>query len=110
MLGEGDSADVDLAETEPWENNGSGDDALEPKSSVVLAGVGKRLPWLAIVIDEENDLCPDQSQSGPSEETMSPFEGIVELVAHGGVSEDEHHQKEAQDDPGNNNGGEGYLC
>ena len=99
MPGKSDSADVDLAETEPWENNGSGDDALEPESGVVLAGVGEGLARLASVVDKENDLGPDQSQSGPSEETVSPLEGIVELVAHVGVGEDEHHQKEAQDDP-----------
>jgi len=99
MLRKSDSADVDLAETEPWEDDGSGDDALEPESSVVFAGVREGLAWLATVIDEENDLGPDQSQSGPSEETVGPLEGIVELVTHVGVGEDEHHQKEAQDNP-----------
>ena len=88
MPGKSDSADVDLAETEPRENDGSGDDALEPESGVVLAGVGEGLAWLAIVVGEENNLNPDQSQSGPPEETMSPIEGIVEFVAHGGVGED----------------------
>ena len=61
MLGKSDSADVDLAETEPWENDGSSDDALEPESGVVLAGVRKGLPWLATIVDEENNLGPDQS-------------------------------------------------
>ena len=99
MLGKSDSADVDLAETEPWENNGSGDDALEPESGVVFAGVGEGLARLATVVDKEDDLGPDQSQSGPTEETVSPLEGIVELVAHARVGEDEHHQKESKDDP-----------
>ena len=93
MLGQGNSADVDLAETEPWENDGSGDDTMEPESGVVLAGVGEGFARLATVVDEENNLSPDQCQSGPSEETVSPFEGIVELVAHVGVSKHEHHQE-----------------
>ena len=49
----------------------------------------------AAVIDEENGLDPDQSQDGTSEETIF----IVELIAHSGVGEDEHHQKETQVDP-----------
>lgn len=49
----------------------------------------------AAAIDEENSLDPDQSQDGTSEETVS----IVELIAHSGVGEDEHHQKETQVDP-----------
>ena len=93
MLGQSNSTDVNLAETEPWENDGSGDDALEPESRVVLAGVGEGLAWLATIVDEENNLGPDQSQSGPSEETVSPFEGIVEPVAHIGVGKYEHHQE-----------------
>lgn len=91
MPGKGDSADVDLAETEPWENDGTGDDALEPERGVVLTGVRKGFAWLATVVDKENNLGPDQGQSGPSEKTVSPLEGIVELVAHGGVGKDEHH-------------------
>jgi len=91
--GESDSADVDLTETEPRENDGSGNDALEPEGGVMLARVGKGFARLATIVDEENNLGPDQSQSGPPEETVSPLEGIVELVAHGGVGEDEHHQK-----------------
>ena len=93
MLRQGNSTDVDLAETEPRENDGTGDDALEPESGVVLAGVGEGLARFATVVDKENNLGPDQSQSGPSEETMSPFEGIVELVAHVGVCKYEHHQE-----------------
>ena len=61
MLGESDSADVNLAEAYPWENDGSGDNAVEPESGIVLAGVGKGFTWLATVVDEENDLGPDQS-------------------------------------------------
>jgi len=61
MLGQGNSTDVDLAETEPWEDDGSGDDALEPESGVVLAGVGEGLAWLTTVVDKENNLGPDQS-------------------------------------------------
>jgi hypothetical protein len=110
MPGESDSADVDLAETEPWENDGSGDDALEPESSVVFASMGQGLAWFAVVVDKENDLGPDQSQSGPSEETVSPLKGVVELVTQTGVGEDEHHQKEAQDNPGNDDGGKRDLC
>ena len=93
MLGEGNSTDVDLAETNPGENNGSGDDAVEPESCVVLAGMGEGLAWLTIVVDEENNQGPDQSQSGPSEETVSPLEGIVELGAQGGVGKRDHHQE-----------------
>ena len=93
MLGESNSANVDLAETDPWENDGSGDDAVEPESGVVLAGMGEGLAWFAIVVDEENNQGPDQSQSGPSEETMSPLEGIVDLIAHGGIGKHEHHQE-----------------
>jgi len=93
MLGQCNSTDVDLAETEPWENDGSGDDALEPESGVVLAGTGEGFAWFATVVDKENNLGPDQSQRGPSEETVSPFEGIVELVAHVGVGKYEHHQE-----------------
>jgi len=93
MLGEGNSADINLAETEPWENDGTCDDALEPESCVVLAGVGEGLARLATVVDKENNLSPDQSQSGPPEETVSPFEGIVEPVAHVGVGKYEHHQE-----------------
>ena len=93
MLGESNSANVDLAKTEPWENDGSGNDAVEPESGVVLAGMGEGLAWFAIVVDEENNQGPDQSQSGPSEETMSPLEGIVDLIAHGGIGKHEHHQE-----------------
>ena len=93
MLGESNSANVDLAETDPWEDDGSGDNAVEPESGVVLAGMGEGLAWFAIVVDEENNQGPDQSQSGPSEETMSPLEGIVDLIAHGGIGKHEHHQE-----------------
>ena len=71
MLGEGNSPNVDLAETKPGEDDGEGNDALEPEGSVMLASVGKFLSWLTIIVYEENDLSPDQSQSSPSEETMS---------------------------------------
>ena len=109
MPGESDSADVDLAETDPRENDGSSDDAMDPESGAVLTGVGEGLAWLAVVVDEENNLGPDQSQSGPPEETVSPLKGIMELSTYAGVGEDEHHQKEAQDDPGDNDGGKGDL-
>ena len=79
--GESNSANVDLAETEPWENDGSGNDAVEPESGVVLAGVGERLARFAAVVDEENNLSPDQCQGGPPEETVSPLKGIMELGA-----------------------------
>lgn len=61
MLGEGNSTDVDFAEAKPGKNDGEGDDALKPKGSVVLASVGKLLSGLAVIVDEENDLSPDQS-------------------------------------------------
>lgn len=93
MLGEGNSTDVDLAKTDPWENDGEGDDALEPESGVVFAGVRKGLAWLTIVVDKVHYQGPDQSQSCPSEETVSPLEGIVELIAQGRVGEHEHHQE-----------------
>lgn len=60
MFGEGNSTDVDLAETEPWEDDGEGDDALEPESGVVLASVGKFLSGLKVIVDEQNDLGPYQ--------------------------------------------------
>ena len=110
MFGESDGADVDLAETEPWKDDRSGDDAVEPESGVVLAGVGEGLTRLATVVDEENNQGPNQCQSSPSEETVGPFEGIVELVAHAGVGKCEHYQKEAQNYPGDDNGGKGDLC
>ena len=55
VLGESDGADVDLAEAEPWKDDRSGDDAVEPESGVVLAGVGEGLARLATVVDEEKD-------------------------------------------------------
>lgn len=91
MPGESYSADVDLAETKPRENDGSGDDALEPKRGVVFASTGKRLAWLSVVIDKKNNLGPDQCQSGPSEESVSPIKGVVELVTHSRVGKDYHH-------------------
>ena len=105
MLGEGNCTDVDLAETEPWKNDGEGDDALKPEGSVVLASVGELLSRLTVVVDEENDLNPDQSQRGPSEETVSQIEGIVEFGTHGRVGKHKHHQEQSQDDPGNNDSG-----
>jgi hypothetical protein len=57
--GESHSADVDLVKTEPWENGGSGDNALEPKSGVVFARVGQGFAWRSVVVDEENNLGPD---------------------------------------------------
>lgn len=75
--GESDSADVDLSETKPRENNGSGDNTLEPKSSVVFASTRQGLAWLSVVIDEENNLGPNQSQSSPSEETVGPLKVVV---------------------------------
>ena len=62
---------------------------------------------LAVVVDKGNNPGTDQSQSGPS---LSPLEGIVELVAHAWVDEDEHHQKEAQNDPRDNDSGKRDLC
>ena len=41
---------------------------------------------------------------------MSLLKGIVELGARGRVCEEEHHQREAQDDPGDEDSGKGYLC
>jgi len=70
-------------------------EAVMMYGNVVLTSVREGLACLAVVIDEENNLDPDQSQSGASEETVS----IVELIAHSGVGEDEHHQKETQVDP-----------
>ena len=109
MPGESDSADVDLSEANPWENNGSGDNALEPKSSVVFASMGQGFARLSVVVDEENDLGPNQSQSSPSEETVGPLKVVVELDTDIGIGKDYHHQKYAQDDPGNDNGGERDL-
>jgi hypothetical protein len=60
VLGKSDSADVDLAETEPRENDGSGDDAVEPESGIVFAGVREGLAWLAVVVSKEDNLGPDQ--------------------------------------------------
>ena len=91
MFGEGNSTDVNLAETEPGKDDGQGDNTLEPEGGIVLASVGKLLPGLTAIVDEEDDLGPDQSQSGPSKETMGPLEGIVELTTHGGVGEHKHH-------------------
>jgi hypothetical protein len=107
--GESDSAYVDLAETKPRENDGSGDDALEPKSSVVFASMGQGLAWLSVVVDKENDLGPDQCQSSPSEETVGPLKRVVEFDTYIRVSKNEHHREEAQDDPGDDDGGEGDL-
>ena len=61
MLGKGNSADVDLAETEPGKDDGEGDDTLKPEGSVVLASMGELLSGLPVIVDEENDLSPDQS-------------------------------------------------
>lgn len=97
--GKSDGADVDLLEMEPWKNNGSGYDALQPKSSVVFVSMLQVFAWLSVVVDKENNLDPDQSQSGPSEEAVSPLEGVVVQAAHTRVGEGNHHQKEAQDDP-----------
>ena len=93
MLGEGNSTDVDLAETGPGKDDGQGNNALEPEGSAVLASVGKLLTRLTATVDKEDDLSPDRSQSGPSEETMSPLKGIVKLIAHARVSEHKHHQE-----------------
>ena len=93
MSRKGNSTNVDLAETEPGKDDGQRDDTLQPECSAVLASVGKLLPGLAPIVDEENNLSPDQSQSGPSEEPMGPLEGIVEFGAYGGVGEHNHHQE-----------------
>lgn len=61
MFGEGDSADVNLAETKPGKDDGEGDDTLKPEGSAVLASVGKLLSGFTVIVDEENDLSPDQS-------------------------------------------------
>ena len=59
MFGEGNSTDVDLAETDPGKDDGQRDDALEPEGSVVLASVGKLLSRLTVIVNEEDDLSPD---------------------------------------------------
>ena len=59
MFGEGNGTDVNLAETEPGEDNGQGDDTLEPEGSVMLASMGKLLLGLTAIVDEEDDLSPD---------------------------------------------------
>ena len=61
MLREGNSTDVDLAEAEPRKDDGKCDDALEPESGVVLAGMWEGLARLAIVVGKENNLGPDKS-------------------------------------------------
>lgn len=71
----------------------------------MFASVGQRLVRLPVVVDEENDLGPYQSQDSPSEETVTPLEGVVELCADAGVGEGYHHQKEAKDNPRDNDGG-----
>lgn len=93
--GESDGADVDLAETDPRENNGKGDDALKPESCVMFASAGQGLACLSVVVDKEHDLSPNQSQSCPPEETVSPLKGVVKLDTDARVGEDDHHQKEA---------------
>ena len=59
MLGEGNSTDVDFAETEPRKDDGEGDDTLKPEGSVVLAGVGELLSRLTAIVDEEDHLSPN---------------------------------------------------
>ena len=54
----------------------------------MFAGVGQGFTRLAIVVDEENNLSPDQSQSGPPKETVSPLKGVVELGTHSRIGED----------------------
>lgn len=93
MFGKGNGPDVDLAETEPWENNGNGDYTLEPESGVVLTSVVEGHAGVATVVDEENNLGPDQSHSGPPKETVSPLEVIVEFTTHVGVGKYNHHQE-----------------
>jgi len=65
------------------------------KAALCLQAWGSFSPGLRLLlnVDEENDLNPDQSQSGPSEETVSPLEGIVELIAHAGVGKYKNHQE-----------------
>ena len=41
---------------------------------------------------------------------MSPLERVMELVAYGWIGECKHHQKEAQDYPGDDDCGKGDLC
>lgn len=53
--------------------------------------MGQGFARLSVIVDKENNLGPDQSQSGPPEETMSPFKRVVEFDTHIGVGEDEHH-------------------
>ena len=40
MPGESDGPDVDFAEAEPREDDGSSDDALQPESGIVFASMG----------------------------------------------------------------------
>lgn len=72
----------------------------------MFASMGKGPAWLSVVVGKQNNLGPDQRQSGPSEETVSPLKAVVELFTHTGVGEGDHHQMEAQHDPGDDNSGE----
>jgi hypothetical protein len=65
----------------------------------VPAGTGELLSALTVIVNEENDLGPNQNQGGPSDETMRYFEVVVELNAHNRVGKREHHQEQSQDDP-----------
>jgi len=92
-FGEGNGTDFDLAETKPGEDDGQGEDALKPEGGIALASVGKLLSGPAAIIDEEDELSPDQSHSRPSEEAVSPLEVIVEPIAHARVGKYKHHQE-----------------
>jgi hypothetical protein len=109
MLGESDRADVDLMKANPWENDRNGDNTLEPESGVLFASTRQEFAWLSVVVDKKNNLGPYQNQSGPPEETVGPLKGVMDQAAHIRVGEDEHDQKEGQDDPGYDEGGERDL-
>jgi hypothetical protein len=60
MLREGNSTDVYFAEANPGKDDGEGDDGLEPESDAVLASLRKIFFGHTVIVDEENDLSPDQ--------------------------------------------------
>jgi len=93
MPGEGNSTDFDLVETKPGEDDGQGEDALKPEGDVALASMGELLSRPAAIVDEEDELSPDQSHSRPSEEAVSPLEVIVKSIAHAGVGKHKHHRE-----------------
>ena len=93
MPRERDCADVNLAETDPWKNDGSGNEDVKPEGGIVFACMGQGFTRLAVVVNKEDNLGPDQSQGGPSEETVGPLKTIVKLHTYVGVGKDNHHQQ-----------------